>query len=337
MARTRQIFTAAVAGCLLLFLMASLPGLAPAAAPAWQRAPVVPALGAKAKKQVRSTVKAGRKKGNRAGVFAKAGDSNTEMSPALYGLGCAKPSYGQHRYLASVVRKYRRIRLKNPDGFPGCRSGNSFSRRSVATRSATWAGWSSTRINEINPAYAPLGSCHQWETPLACEIKAVRPRFLLLMSGTNDLGYDYYFDLVPGAHVGERLEPAVNQALARGVLPVLSTIPPIHSADPELKETWDAGVLRTNAGIYRLARRRNLPMINLWRALVSPGMVNQGISADTVHLSLFGGALPTLYPGADTFRNSINFTAAGLRYGTNRRNLIWLKTLAKLDRITAAR
>lgn len=39
-------------------------------------------------------------------------------------------------------------------------------------------------------------------------------------------------------------------------------------------------------------------------------------------------------PGTSTFADSVDFTPAGLRYGANRRNLIWLKTLARLDRVT---
>lgn len=65
-------------------------------------------------------------------------------------------------------------------------------------------------------------------------------------------------------------------------------------------------------------------------------MIDLGLAGDGLHLSVAGagGEMVGVQPGASTFADSVDFTPAGLRYGANRRNLIWLKTLARLDRVT---
>jgi hypothetical protein len=312
------------------------PGPRAAAAPAWQLAPVVPAFGQTAKKRLVAAVNRGRKLGLRGGVFAKAGDSNTEMSAVLYGLGCRKPRYGRFRFLVATVRRYNRVKLPNPLGFPDCEPSTSFSRRSAATRFGTWSAWSSTRNSAIPPGYAPPDFCGPAETPITCELRITRPRYLFLMAGTNDLFADRYFGVVPGSEIGQRLMPAIRQARARGVVPILSTIPPLLPSDPDWATFADDAIARTNSGVFRLARRTKVPMINLWRALTAPAMANQGLSVDGTHLATSGFAdqEPTLDPGPEIFGASVDFRPPALKFGANRRNLVTLLTLARMDRIT---
>lgn len=309
---------------------------ASASPPAWQLAPIVPTFDKAARKQLVAAVGRGKRMGMRDGVFAKAGDSNTEMSAVLYGLGCRKPRFGNRRFLASTVRRYNRVRLDNPLGFPDCRPSTSFSRHSAATRFSTWSAWLSTRISTIPREFAPPDFCRPVESPVTCELRITRPRYLFLMTGTNDVVADDYFGVVPGSEIGERLLPAIRQARVRGVVPILSTIPPLLSSDPERAGLVEDAVDRTNAGIFRLARSRKVPLINLWRALTAPGMVNQGMSIDGTHLATSGFAdqKPNLDPGPEIFGASVDFRRSALRFGANRRNLVTLLTLARMDRIT---
>jgi hypothetical protein len=307
-----------------------------AALPAWQLAPVVPTFGKTAKRHLVAAVDRGERRGMRGGVFAKAGDSNTEMSAVLYGLGCRKPRYGRLRFLAWTVRRYNRVKLPNPLGFPDCQPSTSFSRHSAATRFGTWSAWSSTRNSEIPPGFAPPDFCRPTETPITCELRITRPRYLFLMAGTNDVVLDQYFGVVPGSEIGERLRPAIRQARSRGVIPVLSTVPPLLPSEPEWTTIAADAIARTNAGIFRLARSTKVPMINLWRALTAPTTVGQGMSIDGTHLAVCGFAdqKTTLDPSPAIFGASVDFRPAALKFGANRRNLITLLTLARMDRIT---
>ena len=321
-----------------LLLLAAPTGAKAAGQPAWAEAPVVPRINGMVKEKLRGTVAKGRKLGMRSSVFAKAGDSNTEMSFALYGLGCSTPKYGRNTGLRAVVRKYNRVRLSNPAGFADCQPGNSFSRRSAAAKSSAWSFWASTIGRDLPAGYwQPPRYCRPDESPITCELRAIRPRYLFILGGTNDFRVDFYFGETLGSQIKARLLPAIRQARAMGVVPILSTIPPCRASDPSEIEEVNAGVLKTNAGIVQLGRERKVPVINLWRALTEPQMIDQGMAVDGVHLGVAGAGdlAPGLDPGPFVFRDSTDFTGPALRYGANRRNLIWLKTLARLDRAAA--
>ena len=130
---------------------ASFESSVPAGPPAWQSAPVVPQLKGRLLARLRYDAKRGKKLGMRSDVFAKVGDSNTEMAGAFYGLACAKPDPPLGPKLAAVVRRYNRVRLPNPDPLPGCGPSTSFSRHSVATRTGApsfWPGWPIAKLSD---------------------------------------------------------------------------------------------------------------------------------------------------------------------------------------------
>lgn len=300
--------------------------------PAWLQAPVVPELKGKVAKRFRHDVKQSRARKMRARVFAKVGDSNTQLTGVLYGLGCKKARLAGRRSLAAVISRYRRVQLENENGIDGCEPGNSFSRRSAAVSSGTFSNWSTVEVSGL-PASgfgkAP-SDCNPDETPLSCELRITRPRYVFVMTGSNDITLDLLFaGIPPGSQLSNRLTPVIRTIRRFGSVPVLSTIPPA----PRGLLAWRF-IGDTNREIWRLSKRLRVPMINLYGALMSPGMVNYGTGPDSAHLGIFGetefNRVET--PGPTTLRDSVNFTRQALRYGSNRRNLIWLKTLRRLDR-----
>lgn len=335
--RIREKITVSAAAVLLPLVLAVVIPSAAKGAPAWQQAPVLPALAGQVKQKVRVTVRSGKRQGNRAGVFAKIGDSNTEFAPNLYGFACGRPA-GLTPNLARTRTRYNRVVVRNPRALPGCGRFTSFARRSFAAQAGAYSSWATTVVSELpdsgyhrKPALCPLAS-----TPLTCEVGAIRPRFAFLLLGTNDLEIDLFFGITPGSQIESRLRPAIRSLLGRGVLPVLSTIPPVLRTSPGDAANLAAGVARTNAGIHKLARQWQLPMINLWRALRQPAMLNRGLAGDGLHLRLpgSGGRSVALRPEPTTFSDAVNFGNRALRFGANRRNLIWLRTLTRLDRVT---
>lgn len=308
-----------------------------AATPDWVTAPVVPVLGKRDQARLKARVSAGMALGLREGVFAKVGDSNTEFSPNFYGLACREPAALPAR-LRPTLARYNRVRIPNPRALPGCFPDTSFSRRSAAAQAGVFSSWSLTTIKDLpDESYwrKPPG-CDLESTPLDCEIDATRPRYALVTLGTNDLGMDLAFGSLPGSLIGQRLGGVIRRLLSRGVVPVLTTIPPILRQDPGEQPVFDAGVARTNAGIWKLSRSYRLPLVNLWRAMQAPFMIHRGLADDGLHFSVAGAGRTMIgnTPGPTTLSDSVDFRRKALRYGANRHNLIWLKTLARLDRIT---
>lgn len=332
-----KVFGGVVAALITLALVST--GTSMARQASWQQAPVVPAFTPKDRVKLKVRVEQGRRLGLRNRVFAKVGDSNTEFSPNLYGMACRR-SKGLSPQLRRTLAAWNRIRVPNTQtqALPGCRPWTSFSRRSVAAQAGVFSSWSLNRIDslpDVGYLRKPVG-CALDVTPLDCEVDAVRPRYALVMLGTNDLGMDIAFGLDPGSQIEKRLGGVLRALLARRVVPVLSTIPHVSLTDPTSQPIVDAGVERSNAGIWRLARKFQLPMVNLWRAFRSPSVINSGLSVDGLHLRVKGngGAMVGVNPDSGTLLDSVDFRPAALRFGANRRNLIWLKTLARLDRTT---
>jgi hypothetical protein len=263
--------------------------------------------------------------GLRPAVFAKVGDSNTEWEQNLYGLGCRPVDYGPRPGLAEVRRRYTRLRLGRLATFPGCTPANSFSRLSAATVSGVWVEWLLTPVSELarTSSIPAPPECPSASTPLSCELDLLRPRYALAMIGTNDA--------LIGLQLGEvfrtHLTDLVREIRAERSVPLLSTLPPMPIPTAG-GEPGDERIAEANRIIWEVARATRTPLINLWRALSSPGMVNQGLAPDGLHLGVFGGE--------ESFRvlaNSAVLTPEALRYGANRRQLVWLQTLARLDRV----
>lgn len=314
-------------------LLATIPGRAVAAEEDWTRLPVLPSMGGGVKESFLRDVARSRRFGMRPGVFAKLGDSNTEMAPALYGLGCRKAKLYGHSRLRAVIRRYNRVRLPNKRPMPQCLPTTSFSRRSAAAQIATISIWPLIRIGELPPTgiWAPPSDCLPMQTPISCEIHTIRPRYVFIMTGTNDVGMDRNLGVPPGKGMASRIDRLVAAVRSLGSVPIVSTLPPLITPDarPEAINPY-------NAAIAKSARRNEVPLINLWRAMDAPSMINDGMEDWGLHLrTLGGGKSPLLSPGKATYEDSVDFSPRALRIGSNRRNLIWLQTLARLDEAAA--
>ena len=281
-----------------------------ASAADWREAPVVPSIGAGMEGALKDRLAQARESGNRASVFAKLGDSITETQAFLQGLACGEQHLAGHGGLGPTIRYFHNVRLPNSYTVVWCGYADSWSRASAGAMTGQTAAWATS-------AGAAEGSrCRGGESPLACEYRLLRPAWSVVMFGTNDV------DRVGDGAFRAAMERIVSASRRRGVIPILSTIPPrLDSAAANRR------VKRFNAVIFDVAGDAGLPLINFWRATQGPAMVNQGIHAgDGIH--------PNVYVSydCDPFCRPLEFSNQALRYGYNQRNLITIETLDRLRR-----
>ena len=305
------------------------------AQPSWKRLPVVPDIRGSLKKSFKKDVSRSDRRDMNPKVFAKVGDSNTEMAPALYGLACRKPRLAGRFRLRATVKRYNRVKLPNERPIGDCSPSTSFSRRSAASRSGTFSSWPLLAPSDL-PASGFLSApsdCRHDETPLICEIRTIKPRYTIIMTGTNDQLLDNYLGLAPGEQTTSRMNHLIDEVRRLGSVPVVSTIPPRSS----VKFSSNAAN-PVNAGIVESARRKKVPVINLWRAMMARGMYHRGTDIGGTHLGTAPDVATSIFEvGPATFEDSVDFRPEALRYGSNRRNLTWLKTLKALDRATKSK
>jgi hypothetical protein len=150
---------------------------------------------------------------------------------------------------------------------------------------------------------------HTWEpytgdpSPLATEIAAMTPAFAVVMLGTNDV----YEGTEPTYE--QHLTQLVGLLVAQGIIPVLSTIPPLRNA------SQDAVVPTMNQIVRKVAATAKIPLMDFHLALEP--LPSHGIGADGIHPV----AAPT---------GACDFSAQGLLAGYNQRNLLALRALDRL-------
>ncbi len=212
-------------------------------------------------------------------VFAKAGDSITVAADFLHCFDGGTIDLGSHGSLASTIAYF----------LGGNAAGTSpFNRNSYAAEGGTTAKDAMTG----NP------------TPFAREVGAIDSQISVIMFGTNELRLGWSYD-----EAGKHMWELVDDSIVRGVVPILSTIP------PNLDEsTVDARIPTYNRIIRAIAQGRGIPLVDFHRELEA--LPNRGISADNIH--------PSTAPGGGCI-----LTSAGLQYGYNVRNLISVEALAR--------
>lgn len=160
------------------------------------------------------------------------------------------------------------------------------------------------------PAIPPTsGAITGSPSPLDRELAAAMPRFALVNYGTNDMGgaASYGAALAP---FWDAMGQLLDQLEAAGIVAIITGLNPrADRADAALwVPTWDA-VTRA------LAESRQLPYLSLWVA--SSPLPDLGLLGDGLHGNVYsdGGAQPC------------DFTAAGLQFNYNVRNLASIEAL----------
>jgi hypothetical protein len=262
---------------------------------------------------VRAVVRAGQAQGRHAGAFGLVGDSMTVdgnfMRPfrAFYqstlGESPLPAASRPHVVIPAELQRVLSLGRFSPSSFVAPR----------AAKVGVRAVWPLERhyANEPNP--------------LEAMVAAESPAYAVVLYGANDaLWRTDSLDLLRGGFRGQ-LGAVVDALEARGVVPILTTIPkhmrqrgwPDCSSSPTggCNERFAVQATVLSAEVASLACSRHLPLIDLRWAL--DPLVYHGVGADGVHLSVHpdgGGVLD----------------AAGLACGYNVRNLVTLRELARV-------
>jgi peptidoglycan/LPS O-acetylase OafA/YrhL len=217
-------------------------------------------------------------------VFAKIGDSMT-ASASFATCFDASPDLGTHTELAATRSFFA----------AGDAAGSTpYARASLAAT----GGWTTTDELTGNPA------------PLDQELTALAPRYGAILLGTNDVRFGRAID----AFACDLWE-VVDRTIARGTIPILSTMPAMHG-DPGA----NARIPLFNRVIRAIAQGRGVPLVDLHRALAA--LPEDGLGSDGIH--------PTAAP-----EGACALTSSGLGYGYNWRNLLTLQALDRARRSTS--
>lgn len=246
----------------------------------------------------------------RGNVFMKVGDSITAGTGLLGAFGTGHidndgPSwetnvrFDAHPELKPLVQ-FLRTGMIPAGGTVGC-----LERASLAARAGETAGWATTG----NPS------------PLQQEIDLSLPRYAVIMYGSNDIGwynpppYGYVYTLTQYQNGLLRI---VDGCIERGVIPILTTMPPHGWQMPQVP--WFTGMARS------IAQGRRIPLVDYNRAAMAIGPEhNYGLSGDGVH------------PRAESYNSAAWLDAGSLHYGVNSRNLVTLEALARVKALIVDR
>lgn len=224
--------------------------------------------------------------GNRANVFSKVGDSITTTDAFLYPIGRGEYSLHGYSYLQAVTDFYSE---------EWARTNNSFANLSLAAG----IGWSAHALLSSEVSHETL--CGERESPLECEYRLVKPSVALIMLGTNDV------PSTPLSSYEQTMRQIVDTTIEYGIVPILSTIPPIHMYGTEGR------VESINQVIRDLAKEYDIPLLDYWAAM--QGLPNDGLRSDGVH--------PSHAPAGE----NADFTPENLQYGMPVRSLTALQAL----------
>ncbi len=227
----------------------------------------------------------GQATGNQRNVFSKVGDSLTDTPNFLRGLG-GNYNLRDYGYLLPVIQFFAN---------GSALGGSPFVSASISSR-ASWG-----TVSALDPGSADPGRCNSGETPVACEMRVVKPSVVVVMIGTNDS------PAYPPDQFGERLRQIVETCIQANVVPILSTLPP--------RAQYNDNIIAYNQVITSMAQTYGVPLTDLYSALVN--LPNHGYGDDGIHLSVPPGGTAA----------TVDFTADNLQYGSTVRNLTVLQEL----------
>ncbi len=218
-------------------------------------------------------------------VFAKIGASNTVNRNHLHCFAGPNVHLDGRTELSTTVDHF---------GAGDAAGTSPYERESLAAT----VGWSALKALEGDPM------------PLEQEVSALSPRYGLVHFGTNDIQLRNIYQYA------DNLLDIADWLIARGVLPVLTSLPPRDD-----DASADAWVPRYNAAMRAVAQARQVPFIDLHRELVD--LPDHGIGSDGIHLNVYR---PSGARGCD-------FSQEGLEHGHNMRNLLTIQTLDRMRRV----
>lgn len=292
---------------------------------------------------LRSQVKRANTFGLRRYSFAKVGDSNTEMVMSIYALGCTDIKLpNKYSSLQTTLDSYNNPVYPETWSYGSvsgvdCLRSNPFSRHSAASRSATDSTWPLTQAANLpkpGNGWASLGwideKCNPAETPLTCEIRLMKPRYTIIMIGSNDMAYRS-----PINTYTDRIDRLVDKTRNKGSIPVLVTLPPMveYGSDPLTNLPSEEWVRIAGRSLVEYAKDNNIAIVNFWKAMKNLRMIHSGVSSDGVHLSYPEIEDENQQTEKEIMKRSVDFSLKGLRYGSNLRNLLTLQLLNRLNRI----
>jgi peptidoglycan/LPS O-acetylase OafA/YrhL len=212
-------------------------------------------------------------------VFAKIGDSITVSPSFLTCFDGGTVELGAHGDLAPTLAYF----------MAGNAAGTSpFARSSLAAKGNTTA----------------LDAMTGTPCPVEQELVAIDPRIGVILFGTNEARFGWALD-----DFASNLWDLIDATLARGVVPIMSTIP-ANVGYPAA----DARIPTFNRAVRAIAQGRGVPLVDLHHALEP--LPNRGISSDGLH--------PSVAPAGGCV-----LTSDGLLYGYNVRNLVTLEALGR--------
>lgn len=247
----------------------------------WQDLPVIPTGISDAMREV---YQRGLSMGNDPRIFTKLGDCNSMSPDFLHGFG-GLYNLGEYTYLQPVIDFYQHaFRLPNQATNPGTTTSRLLS--------TLWTG-------EL---------CMGDELMIDCQFRLDNPSIVIISLGTIDAKYNY---LDPAAFE-RNMRVIIENAIARGIVPVLATKADNLEGDNSINET-----------IARLALEYEVPLWNFW--LAAQDTLNHGLLPDLEHLNTLTG------PPATDFSVPIS-----MEYGKEIKNFTGLQMLEFLMHELAA-
>lgn len=220
--------------------------------------------------------------GNNSSVVTKIGDSVTADPTYLGPMSREDNNLGPYDYLQDTL-----------DFF-----GEDVVQTSIAARISL------TTYSVFDPMLADGTQCERNESPLECEYRVRKPSVAFIMFGANDVRH------IDVERFDEQMRLIVEETLAHGVIPVLSTF----SYDPNAGY-WNPA-LDFNLAVVEIANDYDVPLVNLWAA--ARALPRYGLDGDDVHMAHSG------------FRQLKYDTGHESWYGVSLRNLLALRMLEEI-------